>query len=166
VKDLVCRFVTDWSTVPGRYRKEGEVVNSDSPPRNRIRNQQGGIATMALRDSEPTAKTLLHHLQAFRAGDVEAIMSTYTEDAVLITPDGVVKGQAQIQSLFVQMFTNMFPPDKTSLNVAKQVVDGEIAYLLWSGSSPYYNIPFATDTFVIRDRKIVAQTFAPQVESK
>ena len=83
------------------------------------------------------------------------------EDAVLITPDGVVKGQAQIQSLFVQMFTNMLPPDKT-----KQVVEGEIAYILWSGSSPHYNAPLATDTFVMRDGKIVAQTFAAQLEGK
>jgi hypothetical protein len=109
-------------------------------------------------------KTLLRHWQAFGAGDIEALMADYAEDAVLITPDGALKGQAQIQSLFVQMF--MFPPDKTSLNVAKQVVDAEIAYILWSGSSPYYNIPFATDTFVIRDRKIVAQTFAAQLEGK
>jgi hypothetical protein len=116
---------------------------------------------MALDINEQAEKTLLRHWQAFGAGDIEAIMADYAEDAVLITPDGVVKGQAQIQSLFVQMFTNMFPPDKT-----KQVVDGEIAYILWSGSSPYYNIPFATDTFVIRDRKIVAQTFAAQLEGK
>ena len=121
---------------------------------------------MALGTREQTEKTLLHHWQAFGAGDIEAIMADYAEDAVLITRDGVVKGQAQIQSLFVQMFTNMFPPDETSLNLSKQVVEGEIAYILWSGSSPYYNIPFATDTFVIRDRKIVAQTFAAQLEGK
>ena len=121
---------------------------------------------MALGINEQTEKTLLRHWQAFEAGDIEALMADYAEDAVLITPDGALKGQAQIQSLFVQMFTNMFPPDKTSLNLAKQVVDGEIAYILWSGSSPHYNAPFATDTFVIRDGKIVAQTFAAQLEAK
>jgi ketosteroid isomerase-like protein len=121
---------------------------------------------MALRDSEQTEKTLLHHLQAFATGDAEAIMTDYAEDALIITPDGVLKGQSQIQSFFVQLFTDMFPPDKSSLNVAKQVVDGEIAYILWSGSSPHYNFLFATDTFVIRRRKIVAQTFAVQLETK
>ena len=30
--------IEGWSALPGRYGKEGEVVNSDSPPRNRIRN--------------------------------------------------------------------------------------------------------------------------------
>ena len=121
---------------------------------------------MASRDSEQTEKTLLRRWQAFEAGDIEALMADYAEDAVLITPDGALKGHAQIRSLFAQMFTNTFPPDKTSLNVAKQVVDGEIAYILWWGSSFYYNIPLVIDTFVIRDGKIVAQTFAAQLEGK
>jgi len=121
---------------------------------------------MALRSSEQTEVILLRHWQAFGAGDVEAILADYAEDAVLITPDGVLKGSAQIRSLFAQIFANMFPPDKTELNLTKQVVEGEIAYILWSGSSPYYNAPFATDTFVIRDGKIVAQTFAAQLRAK
>jgi hypothetical protein len=94
-------------------------------------------------------------------GDIEAIMADYAEDAVLITPDGVLKGQAQIRSLFAQIFANTFPPDKTSLNLSKQVVEGEIAYNLWSGSSPHYNAPLAADTFVMRDGKIVAQPLQP-----
>ena len=121
---------------------------------------------MALGSSEQTEVILLRHWQAFGAGDVEAILADYAEDAVLITPDGVLKGSVQIRSLFAQIFANMFPPDKTELNLTKQVVEGEIAYILWSGSSPYYNAPFATDTFVIRDGKIIAQTFAAQLEAK
>ena len=121
---------------------------------------------MALSISEQTEKMLLHHLQAFGTGDVETIMADYAEDAVLITPDGALKGHAQIRSLFAQIFADMFPPDSTSFNLAKQVVEGEIAYILWSGSSPHYNAPFATDTFVMRDGKIVAQTFAAQLEAK
>ncbi|HEV8722434.1 MAG TPA: nuclear transport factor 2 family protein [Candidatus Binatia bacterium] len=112
---------------------------------------------MALHNREQTEKTLLRHWQAFGDGDVEAIMADYAEDAVLITPDGVLKGSAQIRSLFAQIFANMFPPDETELNLTKQVVEGKIAYILWSGSSPNYNAPFATDTFVMRDGKIVAQ---------
>jgi|SRR2546425_1564759 len=118
---------------------------------------------MALSNTEQTGKILLHHWQAFGAGDVEAIMA---DDAALITPEGTLKGLAQIRSLFANIFANMFPADKTSLNLTKQVVDGEIAYILWSGNSTFYNAPFATDTFVIRDGKIVAQTFAAQLEAK
>jgi ketosteroid isomerase-like protein len=121
---------------------------------------------MALGISEQTEKTLLHHWQAFGAGDVEAIMADYAEDAVLITPDGALKGHAQIRSLFAQIFAHMFPPDSTSLNLTKRVVEGEIAYILWSGSSAHYHALLGTDTFVMRDGKIVAQTFAAQLEAK
>jgi hypothetical protein len=60
----------------------------------------------------------------------------------------------------------MFPPDSSSLALAKQVIEGEMAYILWSGSSPHYNAPFCTDTVVMRDGKIVAQTFAAQLQAK
>ena len=93
-------------------------------------------------------------------------MADYADDAVLITPEGTLKGLAQIRPLFAKIFANMFPPNSTSLNLTKQVVEGEIAYILWSGSSAYYNALFATDTFVMRDGKIVAQTFAAQLETK
>jgi len=121
---------------------------------------------MALGHTEQTGKILLHHWQAFGAGDVEAIMADYAGDAVLITPEGTLKDLAQIRSLFAKIFASMFPAGKTSLNLTKQVVEGEVAYILWSGNSPFYNAPFATDTFVIRDGKIVAQTFAAQLEAK
>jgi ketosteroid isomerase-like protein len=121
---------------------------------------------MALGNSEQTERTLLHHWQAFRAGDVEAIMADYAKDAVLITPDGPLKGHAQIRSLFEKVFSSMLPPSSTSLNLAKQIVEGEMAYILWSGSSALYNAAFCTDTFVMRDGKIVGQTFAAQLEKK
>ena len=116
--------------------------------------------------SEQTEKTLLHHLQAFGVGNVDAIMADYSEDAVLITPDGTLKGYAQIRSLFEQIFATMFPPDSTSLTLVRQVVEGDIAYILWSASSSHYHAPLGTDTFVMRDGKIVAQTFAAQMEAK
>jgi hypothetical protein len=50
--------------------------------------------------------------------------------------------------------------------VSKQIVEGEIAYIVWLGESEKIKIPFATDTFVVRDGKIVAQTFTPQIENK
>jgi hypothetical protein len=43
------------------------------------------------------------------------------------------------------------------LTLARQDVEGEVAYIVWK-AEPF--IPLATDTFLIRDGKIVAQSFA------
>ena len=37
---------------------------------------------------------MIHHWQGFLAGEVETITSDYAAQAVLITPDGLFKGQA------------------------------------------------------------------------
>ncbi len=41
--------------------------------------------------------------------------------------------------------------------MVRQDVEGEIAFIVWS-SEPAF--PLGTDTFIIRDGRIVAQTFA------
>jgi hypothetical protein len=118
---------------------------------------------LALSNIEQTRNILLHHWEAFGAGNIEEIMADYADDAILVTPEGTRKGEAQIRSLFEELFDEMFSPASSSLNLSKQVVEGKIAYILWSGSSSGYDATFATDTFVIRDGKIIAQTFAAQI---
>ena len=112
-----------------------------------------------------TEETLLKHLQAFASGDVDAIMTDYDEAAVLITPDGPVHGTAEIRAAFESLLADL-PPGSTTLEVSEQIVEGEIAYIVWSGESEKVKIPFATDTFVVRDGKIIVQTFTPQMEKK
>ena len=120
---------------------------------------------MSSHSSAQTEQTLQHHLQSFYAADVEAIMADFAADAVLITPDGTLYGQAQIRPVFETFVTQVLPPGST-VTIIKQIVEGEIAYLLWAGESAHYSIPWGTDTFVIRAGKIVAQTFAAQMEAK
>ena len=93
-------------------------------------------------------------------------MEDYTEDSVLITPDGALTGRAEIQPLFEQFFANILPPGSTDLELKQQIIRDDVAYILWSASSGTHNIPLGTDTFVIRDGKIVTQTFAGQIEEK
>jgi len=64
---------------------------------------------------------------------------------LLITPDCPRKGHAQIRSLFEKAFANISPPNSTSLNLAKPILEGELAYILWSGSSALYNAAFCTE---------------------
>lgn len=112
-----------------------------------------------------TEETLLHHLQAIGEGDIDAVLSDFTEDAVLITADGLLKGHGEIRSLFEKLLSNVLPPG-SAFEMLQQITEGEIAYIAWSAESPSYKIPLGTDTFIIRDGKIVVQTLAAQIEAK
>jgi hypothetical protein len=48
----------------------------------------------------------------------------------------------------------------------RQEVHGEIAYIVWKADTPSLDVPLGTDTFVVRDGKIVVQTFAGQLIPK
>ena len=103
-----------------------------------------------------TESTLNHHLQAFGEG-VDAIMQDYTAESVLFTPDGALQGLEPIRAFFAG-FLNTSPPELLqAMALVRQDVSGDVAYIIWK-AEPF--ILLATDTFVVRDGKIVAQSFA------
>jgi len=103
-----------------------------------------------------TEATLAHHLRAFGDG-VDAILSDYTEESVLFTPDGVVRGLDQLRAFFDGFMKNSPSELFEALTFLRQDIEGEVAYIVWK-AEPY--IKMATDTFVVRDGKILVQTFA------
>ncbi|MCB0212104.1 MAG: methyltransferase domain-containing protein [Anaerolineae bacterium] len=111
-----------------------------------------------------TEEVLNSHIYAFAQGDVEALLADYAEEAIFLTPEGLLRGKAQIRHLFEQLLAD-FPPG-SDVEIAQQIIDDEVAYVVWSGESERLKIPFATDTLLVRDGKIVIQTFAAQVEVK
>jgi ketosteroid isomerase-like protein len=116
-------------------------------------------------NSEQTRQVLEHHMAAVDSGDIDAILSDYADDAVLLTPKGPRRGHAEIRVVLDWLLANVFTPG-SSFSMVQQLVEGEIAYIVWSAESERYRIPLATDTYVIRDGKIVAQTFATRLEPK
>ncbi len=91
-------------------------------------------------------------------------MQDYTEESVFITPAGVFAGLAKIREEFERLLAPYPPGSRYTL--IQQSIAGDYAYLVWSGESEFIAIPFATDTFVIRDGKILLQTFAGQIIPK
>lgn len=102
-----------------------------------------------------TEATLKHHLQAFTKG-LDAILSDYTEESVLFTPDGPVRGLDGLRAFFGGFLSNSPPELIEALTLIRQDVDGEVAYIIWK-AEPY--VTKATDTFVVRNGKIMVQTF-------
>jgi len=120
------------------------------------------FALQATAQDASTESVLAHHLQALGEADIDAIMSDYAENAVLITPGGPLHGLDAIR----QLFEGMIADPMISFEILQQAIEGEVAYIVWKAETKRLSIPLGTDTFVIRDGKIVAQTFAAQMETK
>lgn len=103
-----------------------------------------------------TQDTLARHLQAFTGG-VDALMRDYTESSVLFTPQGPLTGLESIRAFFARFLADSPPELLAAMTLVRQDVAGEVAYILWK-AEPF--IPLATDTFVIRDGRILVQSFA------
>jgi ketosteroid isomerase-like protein len=115
--------------------------------------------------SEQTAQVLERHMTAVDSGDIDAILVDYVEDAVLLTSKGARRGHGQIKEVFEWLLANVFTAE-SSFTMIQQLIEGEIAYIVWSAESQRYCVPLATDTYLIRDGKIVTQTLAAKVEPK
>lgn len=110
-------------------------------------------------DEETTRTVLERHWDTFRNNDLEGVMADYDESSVLITPGETYVGLDAIRRNFENAFA-AFPKDSTTMNLQQTVIEGDLAYIIWSATSPRVNLKFGTDTFVIRNGKIVRQTYA------
>jgi len=105
-----------------------------------------------------TQEVLQHHLDALAAQDIEAVVSDYADDASLIAPDVTVTGTVALHDFFTEILKAM-PGIIDALTIDRTENVGEIAYIVWH--APGF-APLGTDTFLVRDGRIVTQTFAMQ----
>ena len=112
-----------------------------------------------------TKDVIEHHLKCFGEGDLEGILSDYAPDAVLFTSDGALRGADAIKPLFQAMVAEFGKPGAT-FSMKQQFVEGDYAYILWAAETADNVYEVCTDTFVVRDDKIVAQSFTGKVTPK
>jgi ketosteroid isomerase-like protein len=106
-----------------------------------------------------TKEIVSHHLEAFKNNDLEEIMKDYTEESVFIAPDATYTGLEQIRTSYENVF-KAFPKDSMTFTLEKTVVAEDVGYILWKAKTPSVTVSYGTDTFIIRDGKIIRQTFA------
>lgn len=100
-----------------------------------------------------------HHIAAFQRGDVEAVLSDYAPDAVMVTKGtGALVGVEAIRSAYEMIFEHVFPPATTTVDFEPLIAAGEIALLHFTARTPTVRTVGAFDSFVIRNGKIVGQT--------
>jgi len=117
------------------------------------------------REMASTKDVLDRHLSCFAEGDLKGILADYAPGAVLFTPDGPVKGVDAIRPLFQALFAEFGKPG-ASFSMKQQFVEGDYAYILWTAETADNVYEVGTDTFIVRDGKIVAQSFAGKITPK
>ena len=109
-----------------------------------------------------TQRVVENHIQRFREGDLDGVLEDFSPEAVVFTPSGTLNGKSEIKTLF-QNLLEEFGKAGASETVRTAIFEGDYAYLIWSGETVDNNYEFATDTFVVRNGRIVMQSFAAKV---
>jgi ketosteroid isomerase-like protein len=112
-----------------------------------------------------TKDVIDNHIQRFHEGNIEGILDGYTTDAILFTPAGPLKGRNEIKTLFQRMLAEFAKPGASD-TVHTATFEGDYAYLIWSAETADNIYEIATDTFFVRDGKIVVQSFAAKISPR
>lgn len=112
-----------------------------------------------------TKEILDHHLAAFFKYDIQGVLSDYAKEIVFFTAQGPLNGIEAVKSLFQGLIAEFKKPG-TNFSMQKYYIDGDHGYILWNAETAENVYEMATDTFVVRDGKIVAQSYTAHVIPK
>ena len=112
-----------------------------------------------------TKDVLDHHLKAFGERNLQGVLSDYAPGAVFFAPHGPLRGPDAIRPLFQAMIAEFAKPG-AAFSMKQQVVEGDYAYILWTAETADNVYELGTDTFVVQDGKIVAQSFTGKITPK
>ena len=109
-----------------------------------------------------TKEIIDHHLKAFVEGDLKGVLSDYGPSAVFFTPQGPLRGPDAIRPLFEAMIAEFAQPG-AGFHLKRQSVEGNYAYIVWTAETAENIYELGTDTFVVQDGKIVAQSYTGRI---
>ena len=99
-----------------------------------------------------------HHLQAFvEQQGLDAILNDYADDACFLSEDRAYCGKEAIRTFFEGFIAALPSQAIDQFTLRSLRVQGDVAHITWSAGA---ELPLGTDTFVVRQGKIVSQTFA------
>ena len=89
----------------------------------------------SLADGADEARAILdRHNAAFAAGDVDAMLADYAQDAIFIGPTGVLRGHAEIGEFFAAVMAEFAKPG-ASFAVNQTEFADNVAYFAWQAET-------------------------------
>ena len=89
---------------------------------------KGGLSVSSTRDQYERV------LQLYNAGDLEGLVNSYTEDAMLVTPDGTAQGRAAILEVWSRDKA-AFPARTVTIDVTVEQGDTIAAEFTWAATN-------------------------------
>jgi ketosteroid isomerase-like protein len=96
-----------------------------------------------------------HHASALIAGNLDEIVADYTDDAVFITPSGVLRGQNGVREAFRTLLADL---PSAKWDVPTQIFEGDVLLIEWNAASEKARVTDGIDTFVFTEDSIRVQT--------
>jgi hypothetical protein len=96
-----------------------------------------------------------HHGEVLMAEDLDGIVSDYADDAVFITPEGVLHGKDGVREGFVKLLGDL---PGASWKLPTMIFEDDVLLLEWQATSEKVKAEDGIDTFVFRDGLIRVQT--------
>jgi ketosteroid isomerase-like protein len=117
-----------------------------------VQPQEGNSAVLEARTPEQVVK---HHLEVFRAHDLEGVLSDYADDAIFIAPKTTVQGKPALRKMFASFFSRPSGDASAPAFEANVTADGDVGYEHWVSNPGKPGSMEGTDAFVVRHGKIV-----------
>lgn len=114
-------------------------------------------------NAERAKEVAIHHVESLKTRDVETVMEDYASDVVMLcnlmeTP---VKGEAAMRESIKGIFEGLLTAEVApQIKILKVDSDGDVAYISYTCGTV---IPFATDTYILKDGKIAFETAVVQL---
>lgn len=132
-------------------------------PEQNIQSKEQNIEKNKERDlDKESMNVVMNHLNSFISNNIDALLSDYTNESVLITQSATYSNLEEIRAFFVDL--NLHFAQQTSDFVLDKVVAyNDLVYITWHAKTPTLQVPLGSDTFIIKDSKIYQQTFVGQL---
>ncbi|HXA35845.1 MAG TPA: nuclear transport factor 2 family protein, partial [Steroidobacteraceae bacterium] len=118
-----------------------------------------------------TKEVVEGHLKCFGDGDLAGLLADYVPETVVFRPNGfggpgtVAKGPAELRAVFSIVLPEFARPG-TRFEMRQQAVEGDYAYIVWEAETAQNVYELGSDTFIVKDGKIIAQSIAAKIVPK
>jgi ketosteroid isomerase-like protein len=112
-----------------------------------------------------TKEVLVRHLKCLADGDLAGFLADFSPEIVVFRPLGFAGAGGVAKGLTAALLAEFARPG-TRFEIRQQAIEGDYAYIVWDAETGDNIYEPGSDTYIIKDGKIVFQSFAGKIVSK